>query len=93
MFKKLVKAAIKDETFRYLNHLKNTYSKVIHIQYGLFKMQEFVSPNKMQSQEAKFAFLSRTRMIPVGANFKVGNSFPKCPLCDVEYDSQKHLLF
>ena len=87
-FKKLVKTAIKDETFRYLNSLKNKHSKVMHIQYGLFKMQEYLLPNKMQSQEAKFAFLSRTRMIPVGANFKAEKSFPKCP-----YDSQMHLLF
>ena len=47
----------------------------------------------MSTQLAKFTFLARTRMIPVGANFKAGNPFPKCPLCKVEYDSQKHLLF
>ena len=56
-------------------------------------IQEYFLPNKMSTQLAKFAFLARTRMIPVGANFKAGNPFPKCPLCKVEYDSQKHLLF
>jgi hypothetical protein len=56
-------------------------------------MQEYFLPNKMPTQLAKFAFLCRTRIIPVGANFKAGNLFPRCPLCKVEYDSQKHLLF
>ena len=65
----------------------------LHIQYYEFKMQEYCLPNKMSTQLAKFAFLARTRMIPVGANFKAGNPFPKCPLCKVESDSQKHLLF
>ena len=92
-FNKLVKTSIKNETFQYLIKLKNSHSKVLHIQYDDLKMQEYFLPNKMSTQQAKFAFLARTRMIPVGANFKAGNPFPKCPLCKVEYDSQKHLLF
>ena len=92
-FNKLVKTSIKNETFQYLIKLKNSHSKVLHIQYDEFKMQEYCLPNKMSTQLAKFAFLARTRMIPVGANFKAGNPFPKYPLCKVEYDSQKHLLF
>ena len=66
---------------------------MLHIEYDELQMQEHFLPNKMSTQLAKFTFLARTRMIPVGANFKAGNPFPKCPLCKVEYDSQKHLLF
>ena len=92
-FNKLVKTAVKKETFQYLIKLKNSHSKVLHIEYDELQMQEHFLPNKMSTQLAKFTFLARTRMIPVGANFKAGNPFPKCPLCKVEYDSQKHLLF
>ena len=93
IFKKLVNTAIRKETFQYLIKIKNSHSKLLHIQYDQFEMQEYFLPNKMPTQLAKFAFLCRTRMIPVGANFKAGNLFPRCPLCKVEYDSQKHLLF
>ena len=91
-FKKLVKAAIKKEAFQYLNGMKMRHSKVMHIQYVHFKMQDYFYPNQMPTQIAKFTFLCRSRMVNVGANFKAGNSRPLCPLCKVDYDSQNHLL-
>ena len=86
-FNKLVKTTIKQETLQYLIKLKNSHSKVLHIQYEELQMQEYFLPNKMPTQLAKFTFLGRARMIPVRANFKSGNPFPKCPLCKLEYDS------
>ena len=56
-------------------------------------MQQYLLPQKMPTQLAKFTFMCRTRMLPVGANFKAQNPNPLCPLCKVEYDSQIHLLF
>jgi hypothetical protein len=46
----------------------------------------------MHTQLAKFTFLCITRMLQVGVNFKGKNSNPVCPLCQIDYDSQNHLL-
>ena len=91
-FSELVKAAVKKESFQYLNSLKSGHSKVLHIQYDHLKMQDYFLTNKLSTQLKKFTFLCRSRMLAVGANFKAGNQKPLCPICKVAYDSQCHLL-
>ena len=91
-FSKLVKSAIREEAFQYLDSLKSGHSKVMHIQYKNFKMQDYFLSNQISTQLAKFTFSCRSRMVTVGANYKAGNQRPLCPLCKVEYDSQPHLL-
>ena len=92
VFRKLVNTHIKKEAFKYLQKIKSTHTKVLHIQYTRLEIQSYFLPNKMPTTLAKFTFLCRTRMVQVGANFKAGNNFPLCPLCKIQYDSQKHLL-
>ena len=92
MFKKSVNKAIRHETFKYLQQIKMSHSKVLHIEYDCLKMQSYLQPQKMHTQLAKFTFLCRTRMLQVGANFKGKKSNPLCPLCELFYDSQTNLL-
>ena len=92
VFKKMINTRIKQEAFKYLQQVKSTHTKVLHIQYARLEIQSYFLPNKMPTTLAKFTFLCRTRMVQVGANFKGGNNFPVCPLCKVQYDCQKHLL-
>ena len=92
VFRNHINKAIRQESFNYLQQLKSHHSKVLHIQYGRLEMQNYFLPQKMPTMLAKFSFQCRTRMVQVGANFKAGNAFPVCPLCKVEYDSQKHLM-
>ena len=91
-FKMIVKKAIKNEALLYLNRMKMSHSKVLHIQYDHLKMQNHFYQNQMSVQLSKFTFLCRSRMLNVGANFKAGNARPICPLCKADYDSQNHLL-
>ena len=55
-------------------------------------MQEYLGPNEMGIDEAKFLFQLRTRMIEVRNNYS--GSYPdlRCPLCKAEVDTQQHLL-
>ena len=92
VFKKAVNTAIRQEVFKYLQQKKSSHSKVLHIDYNCLKLQSYFQPQKMHTQLAKFSFLCRTRMLQVGANFKGKNSNPVCPLCQIDYDSQNHLL-
>ena len=89
---KLVKSSIKKEAFRYFQQIKTSHTKVLHIQYDQLRMQKYLLPHSMPTQLAKFTFLSRTRMLQVGAHFKGSNPNPVCPLCKSSYDSQNHLL-
>ena len=56
------------------------------------KMQEYLGPNDLGIDEAKFLFQLRTRMIEVRNNYS--GSYPdlRCPLCKSEVDTQQHLL-
>ena len=93
-FKKIVNTAIRNEALNYLVKLKNTHSKVLHIEYRTLEMQDYLVPSNISTEVAKFTFLCRSRMLPVGANFKKGgNKNPTCPVCkSTEYDSQPHLM-
>ena len=55
-FNKLVKTAVKKETFQYLIKLKNSHSKVLHIEYDELQMQEHFLPNKMSTQLESLPF-------------------------------------
>ena len=59
-------------------------------------MQDYLMPSNFTADVARFAFLCRTRMVNVGANFKEGGKIknPTCPVCKnpTEYDSQLHLM-
>ena len=94
-FKKIVSTAIRKEALNYLVKLKNSHSKVLHIQYRTLKMQDYLVPSNIPTEVAKFTFLCRSRMLQVGANFKMGGKKkPTCPVCKIgtEYDSQPHLM-
>ena len=91
-FKKIVNSAIKKEAFAYLNKLKDSHSKVKHIAYDKHQMQEYMMSPSIPADLAKFTFMSRSRMLAVGANFKQGVDNPVCPICKVEPDTQNHLM-
>ena len=91
-FSKIVKKAVRNEAFQYLQQIKSGHSKVMHIQYDQLQMQDYFLPGRISTQLAKFAFVCRTRMLRVGANYKGKTTRPLCPMCKVEYDSQSHLL-
>ena len=93
-FQKIVKDTIRSAAFDYLIKLKNTHSKVAHISYKTLEMQDYLKPSMFPADLAKFTFLCRSRMLAVGENYRQGNNFTTCPLCQnyTEADSQLHLL-
>ena len=73
-FKKIVNRAIRKEALNYLVKLKNSHSKVLHIQYRTLEMQDYLEPSNIPTEVAKLAFQCRSRMLPVGANFNFMSS-------------------
>ena len=91
-FKKLVNAAIKKEAFKYLEKIKSSHSKVLHVPHDNLEIQDYLTSADISPDLARFAFLCRSRMVEVGANFKQGVKHPICPVCHIGYDSQYHLM-
>ena len=90
--KNLVKAACEAEALLYLNKKKAEHSKVLHLSHTNWEMQNYMKPNTMLTEEAKFIFLLRTRMLDVRVNFKNKHKDINCPNCKEHPDDQPHLL-
>ena len=98
VFQNLVKSSIAKEAFKYLLKKKNGdtetrgHSKVAHIEYKRLEMQNFLRPNGVSIQDAKFIFLVRTRMLDIKANFQNSHANMLCIACKEEDETQEHLL-
>ena len=90
-FKKEVDDAVKSKAFEDLINMKNSHSKVKHIQYEKFQMQGYLKPCSLTNFEAKFAFHARSRMLRVKKNYGQKVCCPVCKIDGVE-DTQSHLL-
>ena len=91
-FKSLVEKKEKEYTLKYLNTVKQGHSKVLHINHTVLEMADYLQPNGIINSEAKFLFMVRSRMLEVRKNFEGKHTNTLCPLCEVEPDTQQHLL-
>ena len=76
----------------YLNQVKQKHSKVRHINHSSIDMQEYLEGSELNAQESKFMFAARSRMIDVKTNYREKYFHTICPCCNLEEDSQEHLL-
>ena len=58
-FQNLVKEKQKKYTLEYLNNVKSTHSKVLHISHNKLQMADYLMPNGILNSEAKFMFNTR----------------------------------
>ena len=68
------------------------HSKVLHITHPRREIQEYLEANDHNVQESKFLFSLRSRMVDVRANYREKYFVTICPCCELEEDSQEHLL-
>ena len=72
-------AACEASALEYLNKKKAEHSKVLQISHISWEMQPYLKPNTMLTEEAKFMFLLRTRMVDVRVNLSNKNKDINCP--------------
>ena len=89
-----LKTAVKKEAFEYLTDLQQEKSKIKDLKYGGLEMQPYLRAGRNTTiQEKCQIFRSRTRMLDLRANFKVGQVDLSCTKCDTgEEETQPHLL-
>ena len=82
--------------FTYLLTEKAKLSKVSHIKYTEFKIQEYFAPNVTNLKSTKFLYHARSRILDVRQNYKnKHNGDLLCQVCGdlSSSDDQEHLLF
>ena len=91
-YKDLIRSKIQEGALEYLNNQKSKHSKVLHMKHDKMTMQDYLCPNEINQEEAKFIFQLRTRMVDVKTNYGGRHTDDLCPLCRDEVDTQQHLL-
>ena len=92
--RKFVKNQVNEKVLIFLNNLKKSHSKVLHINHSELKLQDYFHPTNVKSiQLSKFIYSARCRMLNVAVNFRNQNIGKlNCKFgCD-SLDSQPHLL-
>ena len=92
--KSRLKTAVNGEAFKYLSELQQDKSKIKDLKYSGLEMQPYLRAGRNTTiQEKCQIFKSRTRMLDLRANFKVGQTDLTCTKCDTgEEETQPHLL-
>jgi len=92
VFKKLVKVKAREYAFNQLLSKKGSYSKMKHLEYDDFRIQNYLVDNRLSIEEKKLVFKFRTRMCNFGKNFRAGRVVTSCPLCNLHLDCQFQFL-
>ena len=92
-FRSLVRRKIEEKALEYLNKVKAKHSKVMYILHPKLEMQSYLEAHEHTTQESKFLFSVRSRMLDVGVNYRERYSTTTCPCCLMEEDTQEHLLY
>ena len=91
-FKERIKKSLRAHMFSKLKVEQNEHSKISHICYSSFKMQEYLGTHRMNNHEVSLLFSLRSRTAKIfRANFPF-NIERMCPDCKKEEDTQEHML-
>ena len=98
VFKAKVKKAAANEALKFLNKTKSELNKVKCVQHNKLEMQKYLSAPLISTDQSKFLFHLRSRMLFLKSNFRHMHKEDICPLCptipgqEKSRDSQEHLL-
>ena len=93
-FRKLVKQQVEIKTLEKLENLKLSHSKVKNIEHMSLVMQKYLQPNssKISKDDAQLIFKLRCRVTNVKTNMKGKYEKLECRACNLEEESQKHIM-
>ena len=80
-------------TFKYLENIKETHSKIKHIKYKKLQIQPYLLSETFSNDEVKLLFSLRSRMTNVKSNFSFKfKQNLQCTFGCIVEESQNHLL-
>ena len=89
-----VRTFIEKNTFRKLELMKQTHSKVRDIKHIKLKMQDYFLPNSIKNvtmQEIQLIFQMRSKVVNLKLNMKRKYETLECEACFSENESQQHV--
>ena len=93
-FIKQVKKEYNRKAFDKLQKVKFSHSKVETVEHNTHKIQKYLQPNKTKitKEEAQLIFRLRCRVTDVKINFRGKYDNLECRACDMEEETQQHIL-
>jgi hypothetical protein len=91
-FKSLVKIKANEYALGLLHELQGTHSKMSDLYYPELKLQDYFKTPGIETKEILNLFKWRTRMTPLGENYRGDQGHILCPLCSNHLDNQPGLL-
>ena len=92
VFKDIVKRKASKFAYEQLIAQKEKQSKCKNIEYSEFKIQGYVTTEKLTKQQKKILFQARSGTYPVFTNYRHLHPNPLCPCCQLEDDTVQHQL-
>ena len=91
-FKKALKKKAKEVALEKLKKQQEKHSKMKRLEYSKLEIQPYFLLPEVKVDQARNLFKLRTRMAPLGENFRGYRDSVICPLCKIEVDSQDHFF-
>ena len=91
-FKALVKIKAKEFALNSLRGIQIRHSKMDNLYYSELKLQDYFKIEGIETRELQNLFKWRTRMAPLGENFRGNNGNIVCPLCHTHLDNQNGIF-
>ena len=91
-FKRIVKIKAEEYELERLRVKQGKHTKTANVRYTDMKMQEFFKTPGITTEQALNLFKWRVRMATFGENFRGGQPFVMCPLCQNHLDNQSMAL-
>ena len=90
----LINQKVEEKTFKKLEAIKRSHSKVDKIEHNSLIMQKYLQPNttNIKKEEAQLIFLLKCRMTNVKNNMKGKYVSLLCRGCKISEESQKHII-
>ena len=90
----LIKQRINRKTFKTLENLKKSHSKVEKIEHSDIRIQKYLQPNKViiTREEAQLIFKLRCRVTAIKHNLKGKYDTLECHACGNDEETQQHIL-
>ena len=86
----MVKVKAKQCALKYLKTEQGKHSKMKNLEYNELKLQPYFILCGLKIEQARNIFKFRTRMTPLGENFRSNREYVFCPLCFKALDNQEH---
>ena len=93
-FTNMIKDKIQIHTFKSLEGLKKSHSKVEKVEHSILKIQKYLQPNSinMRKEDSQLIFRLRCRMTQIKVNLKGKYDTLECSACGIEEENQQHVI-